>query len=91
MGMMTGGQGGASQMGGSGTMIPSARAIAGKNKVEIRVTIMQRANKADLVFIFSSRKEAFMAGVVDWSCAHKTMRNPEKFRWYNHFLVGRGK
>jgi hypothetical protein len=52
--MITGGQGAGSQIGGSGMIIPSANAEAGKSKVKIRMTNIPVVNKTDLDFILSS-------------------------------------
>jgi hypothetical protein len=54
MGMIIGGHGGGSHIGGSGMMMPSADADAGKSKVESRMTKKLMVNKTDLGFIISS-------------------------------------
>jgi hypothetical protein len=54
MGRITGGHGVGLQIGGSGTMMPSARAIAGINNVEISITDKQIVNRTALGFIISS-------------------------------------
>jgi hypothetical protein len=54
MGMTTGGQGSGSHTGGSGTMMPSARAVAGSTRVNIRMVNKLAVSSADFGFIFSS-------------------------------------
>jgi hypothetical protein len=54
MGMITGGHGVGSHMGGSGTIMPSARAEAGIINVEINMTDKLIVNSTTLGFILSS-------------------------------------